>query len=378
MIVGSRLDDWIYWTSLLRLQLIITAHTLNSFLITNLSLYFFWFSDWSQLRLSLSCRSQSLSLMLRPTVSRPVYLVDKHPSGAYDQISVTVRQLRVCWCGALSLTRERVCHLQLLLVFASAVILRFETPQSTKRVWVLCYDRRSVGQTVLEYSTHQGLTTSQSVAGLLMCGALSDERAGLSFTTAAGTHQRIHSLVRVPWDLRPYLTVSDSRFPFLPLPTTRRVTVEVFDPASTRECQLCVLSWPGADRRENTTSYSSLVILRIRCNGNSLLREQCLPSRCLAADVTVMLLWLRTSGFQASCHNTYHISTSGYNQYLQNRHDILKQKTTRSLVTCYITHVHATYEHSTIHCCANLYRFIHGYKKRKFRRTESRHYMLHQ
>jgi hypothetical protein len=32
-------------------------------------------------------------------------------------------QLRVCWCGALSLTRERVCRLQLLLALARAVIL---------------------------------------------------------------------------------------------------------------------------------------------------------------------------------------------------------------------------------------------------------------
>jgi hypothetical protein len=41
------------------------------------------------------------SLMLRPTVSRPVCLGIKHPSGAYNQIYSTVRQFLVCWCGAL-------------------------------------------------------------------------------------------------------------------------------------------------------------------------------------------------------------------------------------------------------------------------------------
>jgi hypothetical protein len=51
----------------------------------------------------------------------------KHPSGAYDQIFIIVWQLRVCWFGAPSLTRGRVCRLQLLLVLARAVILGSES-----------------------------------------------------------------------------------------------------------------------------------------------------------------------------------------------------------------------------------------------------------
>jgi hypothetical protein len=66
-------------------------------------------------------------VMLRPMVSHPVCLGVKHPSGAYDQIFITVRQLRVCWCGVLSLTRERICRLQLLLVLDNAVILGSES-----------------------------------------------------------------------------------------------------------------------------------------------------------------------------------------------------------------------------------------------------------
>jgi hypothetical protein len=69
----------------------------------------------------------SLSLALRPTVSRPVLFGVKHPSRTYDQNFLTVRRLRVCCCGALFLTTGRVCHLQLLLALTSVVIIGSES-----------------------------------------------------------------------------------------------------------------------------------------------------------------------------------------------------------------------------------------------------------
>jgi hypothetical protein len=51
----------------------------------------------------------------------------------------------------------------------------------------LCYNRQSVGQSISVSRTHLGLKTTffffcLTVAGLLMWGAHSDERMGLSFT----------------------------------------------------------------------------------------------------------------------------------------------------------------------------------------------------
>jgi hypothetical protein len=59
--------------------------------------------------------------------SQPVWPGVKHPGGAEDHIFITVTHLQVCWCGAPSLTRWRSCHLQLLLVLASAIILGSES-----------------------------------------------------------------------------------------------------------------------------------------------------------------------------------------------------------------------------------------------------------
>jgi hypothetical protein len=58
-----------------------------------------------------------------------------------------------------------------------------------------------------------GFYYCQTFAGLLMSGAVSDEKMGLPFATAAGLRQCSHSRARVPWYSWPYFTVSDSRLP---------------------------------------------------------------------------------------------------------------------------------------------------------------------
>jgi hypothetical protein len=77
------------------------------------------------------------------------------------------------------------------------------------------------------------------VTVLFFWGALSDERTGLSSVHVAGPCQHSFSRVLVPWDSLPYFTVSDSRLPFLLPPTTHRVMVEVFNPASTWVYSTC-------------------------------------------------------------------------------------------------------------------------------------------
>jgi hypothetical protein len=93
----------------------------------------------------------------------------------------------------------------------------------------------------------------QTVASLLMWGALSDERTDLSFPIAPGPRQRSHFRVRLPWDSWPYFTVSDSKLPFSSPPITGRVTVEVLDPASTRESES--ITCPFISRCEPNTEH---------------------------------------------------------------------------------------------------------------------------
>jgi hypothetical protein len=54
----------------------------------------------------------------------------------------------------------------------------------------------------------------QTVAGLLMWGAVFDERTGPSFTIAPGPCQCRHFRVRLPWDSWPYLLCQTRDFPF--------------------------------------------------------------------------------------------------------------------------------------------------------------------
>jgi hypothetical protein len=205
IIMGSGLDDWIYWhfftiTIDSNSPQSMAAYNLLHSLLYHERLLFLcdecrtknhcshielpfefsyeWIYDWIEL---------SLSLILRPTVSRPVSLGIKQPFGAYGQISNSVSTLRgLLKLGALSDERTDLSftiatgprqrsHSRVWVPWdswpyftVSDSRLSFLSPPTTRRVtvevftppphgrlhwiefWVLCYDRRSAGQSVLE------------------------------------------------------------------------------------------------------------------------------------------------------------------------------------------------------------------------------------
>jgi hypothetical protein len=69
-------------------------------------IYYSSFKSMKKYRVSVLCHD-------RRSVGQSVFIIARH--------------LRLCWCGALSLTRGWVCRLQLLLAFASAVIFGSES-----------------------------------------------------------------------------------------------------------------------------------------------------------------------------------------------------------------------------------------------------------
>jgi hypothetical protein len=74
------------WEGIYNSLTVTSPHIKSSFSHANPSLHRLTF-NW---QLNYECTGNSLSLILLPTVSRPVYLGIKHPSGAYDQIFITV------------------------------------------------------------------------------------------------------------------------------------------------------------------------------------------------------------------------------------------------------------------------------------------------
>jgi hypothetical protein len=87
---------------------------------------------------------------------------------------------------------------------------------------------------------------------------------------------------------RPYFTVSDLRLPFSSPPTTRRVTVEVFDPASTRITYLSY-NWSSLYRlRTDNIENTSHVIPSHRVHWRT---DCCLTTSCNLSPLSYIFHW---------------------------------------------------------------------------------------
>jgi hypothetical protein len=205
------------------------------------------FSDWSHIK-----------VMLQLAVSRLVYLGVKPRYGAQDQILITVRQLQVCWCGARYLMRGGVCHLQLLLVLTSAVILRSKSCR-----------------------IHDHVLLSQIWDSVTW-------RATSLYLYPPGTGWPCYT--------------PRHRVPFSLPPTTRRPMVEVFEPASTRGFQLKnkvkvkVILWPTVSQpvclglKPHLGPKTRFLLLSDSCRAPSLTKERVYSLQLLLAIASTVIL----------------------------------------------------------------------------------------
>jgi hypothetical protein len=239
----------------LQLQLIITAHILNSLLTT---------SVWRISMRKLSRLSKSLGWSLASWIQSRVQTSELFHYWRFtaNQFVLATSPLRLTTrififqqniCGyspyvSSSLTRGWICCMQLMLDFASAVILKSESHGTHDHIllsqirdssnlmgqvpvyislmnsllnWVLSLMLTTDGQPASLswnkapiWGLRPDLYYCVTVTDLFLRGSLSDERSGLSFVCAAGLCQRSLSRVRVPWDLRPYFTAQIWDFPF--------------------------------------------------------------------------------------------------------------------------------------------------------------------
>jgi hypothetical protein len=179
-------------------------------------------------------RTQSQSqVKLRPTLSRPVCIGVRHPYDAHEQIFIAV----MMW---VTLSEENA-KLQFTVAagFRQRSLSRFWVPNDSRQYFNvsdlrhlqpggpaprICIPQAEGGPLGLWHLSKSkskvpicgpwtNLYYYQTVAGLLMWGALSDESIGVYFTITAGPRQRCRSLVRVSNDSWPCFKYSHLRLP---------------------------------------------------------------------------------------------------------------------------------------------------------------------